>query len=225
MKKWKCTVCGYIHTGEEPPEKCPVCGADSSRFVLLESQEPAAAPTRDTSAPDDENSRQAVAQTKAAAVPAGRMERLYQQVAPLLTRLHAHPVSVHIPNGVLPVALAFLFGGALFNCPSLVSAGFYNLIVVLLAMPVVLATGANDWKLRYGGHFTSLFVTKMACGAVVSVGCLAMVLWLLARPELIVTASISRRVFFFFGLITLAAAVIAGYCGGKLVFVPKDSQD
>ena len=32
MKKWKCTICGYIHTGEEPPEKCPVCGADSSKF-------------------------------------------------------------------------------------------------------------------------------------------------------------------------------------------------
>ncbi len=28
MKKWKCTVCGYIHVGEEPPEECPVCGAE-----------------------------------------------------------------------------------------------------------------------------------------------------------------------------------------------------
>jgi rubrerythrin len=35
-KKWKCTVCGYIHEGEEPPDKCPVCGAPASQFVLLE---------------------------------------------------------------------------------------------------------------------------------------------------------------------------------------------
>ena len=35
-KKWKCTVCGYIHDGEEPPEQCPVCGAPSYQFVLLE---------------------------------------------------------------------------------------------------------------------------------------------------------------------------------------------
>jgi rubrerythrin len=23
--KWKCSVCGYIHTGTEPPAKCPCC--------------------------------------------------------------------------------------------------------------------------------------------------------------------------------------------------------
>jgi len=33
MKKWKCTICNYIHEGEEPPEECPICGADSSFFV------------------------------------------------------------------------------------------------------------------------------------------------------------------------------------------------
>jgi len=36
VKRWKCTVCGYIHVGKEPPEVCPVCGADRSKFVLLE---------------------------------------------------------------------------------------------------------------------------------------------------------------------------------------------
>ena len=35
MKKWKCSVCGYVHTGEEPPEKCPVCGAPKEMFVLI----------------------------------------------------------------------------------------------------------------------------------------------------------------------------------------------
>ena len=23
--RWICTVCGYVHTGDEPPEQCPVC--------------------------------------------------------------------------------------------------------------------------------------------------------------------------------------------------------
>jgi len=35
-KKWRCTVCGYIHQGEEPPDTCPVCGADKSMFELIE---------------------------------------------------------------------------------------------------------------------------------------------------------------------------------------------
>ena len=25
MKKFVCTVCGYIHEGEVAPERCPVC--------------------------------------------------------------------------------------------------------------------------------------------------------------------------------------------------------
>ncbi len=34
-KRWQCKVCGYIHEGDEPPDTCPVCGADRSQFVLL----------------------------------------------------------------------------------------------------------------------------------------------------------------------------------------------
>ncbi len=26
MKKFVCTVCGYVYEGETAPEKCPVCG-------------------------------------------------------------------------------------------------------------------------------------------------------------------------------------------------------
>ncbi len=33
MKKFVCTVCGYIYEGEAAPEKCPVCGAGSDKFV------------------------------------------------------------------------------------------------------------------------------------------------------------------------------------------------
>ncbi len=36
MKKWICTVCGYVHEGEEPPDKCPVCQAMKSQFILDE---------------------------------------------------------------------------------------------------------------------------------------------------------------------------------------------
>ena len=38
-RRWRCTVCGYIHEGGEPPEVCPVCGADRSQFVPVETEE------------------------------------------------------------------------------------------------------------------------------------------------------------------------------------------
>ncbi len=33
MKKFVCTICGYVHTGEAAPEKCPQCGAKAEKFV------------------------------------------------------------------------------------------------------------------------------------------------------------------------------------------------
>ncbi len=32
MKKFVCTVCGYVHEGEEPPEECPICHQPASKF-------------------------------------------------------------------------------------------------------------------------------------------------------------------------------------------------
>ena len=31
-EKWVCEVCGYIHKGDNPPEKCPLCGVPKERF-------------------------------------------------------------------------------------------------------------------------------------------------------------------------------------------------
>ena len=33
MKKFVCTVCGYVHEGDSAPEQCPICKAPASKFV------------------------------------------------------------------------------------------------------------------------------------------------------------------------------------------------
>ncbi|MHB1653112.1 MAG: NADH peroxidase [Desulfitobacteriaceae bacterium] len=33
MKRFVCSVCGYVYEGMEPPEKCPVCGALKEKFT------------------------------------------------------------------------------------------------------------------------------------------------------------------------------------------------
>ncbi|MCI6907966.1 MAG: NADH peroxidase [Eubacteriales bacterium] len=33
MKKWVCSICGYVYEGENPPEQCPQCKAPASKFV------------------------------------------------------------------------------------------------------------------------------------------------------------------------------------------------
>ena len=34
--KYRCTVCGYIHEGSEPPAFCPQCKAPADKFVPIE---------------------------------------------------------------------------------------------------------------------------------------------------------------------------------------------
>jgi rubrerythrin/uncharacterized membrane protein len=34
--RWKCTVCGYIHEGDAPPDTCPVCHAGKEKFEPVE---------------------------------------------------------------------------------------------------------------------------------------------------------------------------------------------
>ena len=100
MKKWQCSVCKYVHTGEEPPEKCPVCGVSSDKFVLLEEDtEPdaiEAEPVAEASKTDDTPGAAFFEKFGSAAV---HMEKAAQ----LMVKHHAHPMSVHLPNGVIPV--------------------------------------------------------------------------------------------------------------------------
>ena len=34
MKKWVCSVCGYVHEGDSAPDFCPICKAPKEKFVL-----------------------------------------------------------------------------------------------------------------------------------------------------------------------------------------------
>ena len=42
---WCCTVCGYLHRGDSPPECCPVCGATPDLFEAAAAEQ--AAPVKD----------------------------------------------------------------------------------------------------------------------------------------------------------------------------------
>ena len=231
MKKWKCTVCGYIHTGDEPPEKCPVCGAPKSVFIdVTEPEAPAPEPDA-VAAPEPEPATEASEATKpaAAAEPAAPKPAQPEPVSPfkdsrfrqlfdLMTRYHGHPISVHIPNGLLPVAILFIFLSAIFNIKGMATAATYNLGVVALSMPLVLFSGWVDWQNRFNGAITNVFTVKIACGIVVTVTAWFLFIWLLFNPEVITTSQPSRVAFFGINLIMLAAAGTAGWYGGKLVF-------
>ncbi len=209
MKKWECSVCGYIHQGDQPPETCPVCGADQSKFVELESEKP----RQDGPEEPEPQAKQAEMKSEDPAAFAKR-NRLFG----LMVKHHVHPISVHIPNGVLPASVIFIFLATAFNLTGLGQAAFYNLVFVIFALPLVLFSGYLEWQKKYNGALTRLFLTKMICAAIVSLSSVVLVVWFFLDPQVSASDSAQRMPFLLVNLVMLSAATIAGFIGGKLVF-------
>ncbi|NLZ16944.1 MAG: rubredoxin-type Fe(Cys)4 protein [Desulfobulbaceae bacterium] len=209
MKKWECTICGYIHEGDQPPDECPLCGADASQFV--EVKEEAAAAAAPQAEVEPLSSVAAAQGAKPAPVP-------LQGIQALIDKHHLHPITVHMPNGIIPMAVFFIVMLVLFGSPTLGKAALYSYTFVLLSMPIVLFTGYTMWKTRYRGALTSVFKIKIAASLVATVLLATLVLWGFGQPSLWQSNASGRGVFLFFSLIVLAAVGIAGHLGGKLVF-------
>ncbi len=213
MKQWRCTVCGYIHTGEEPPEKCPVCGADRSKFeeiipekTGIDVPEPAATAQPPVDDPEEPN------RTK------GGSGKVAGFILSQMVKHHIHPILAHIPNGVLPVSTLFVLVSVMLNFHNLALASFYNMIVVLLAMPLVLFSGYNEWQRKYNGNRTVYFTLKIICGAIVLLCAVIAVIWGALDPTVTLPYSENRWFFMALHLVMLSAAGLAGFIGGKLVF-------
>ena len=187
---WRCTVCGYRSEGPEPPENCPVCGADRSKFVPLEEEDGAergtasgaseaspasSAETKETS-PAENGTAEKKPADKESAEKKGSVEGLLF-VRELMVKGRAHPVLVHIPNGVLPVAALLLFLGLVFSHEGLVLAAYYNLVVVVVSIPLVFFAGWVDWQAHLGAVYTNVIVTKIASAVIAFVLGLVLVLW------------------------------------------------
>ena len=215
MKKWRCTVCGYIHEGEEPPEICPVCGADRSKFVEIVAEENGEKKSKTKIDPLEPETEANVADAPGTTLdPLSKYDRIYQ----LMVKHHVHPISVHIPNGLLPVSVLFIFLAVIFKFTGLSQAAFYNLIFVVFSMPLVLFSGVIVWQKKYNGAMTTLFLTKMICGGVVSLTAMILVVWSIVDPGVLSLTSTHLVAFLFINMVMLGAAVTAGFLGGKLVF-------
>lgn len=205
MRTWQCTVCGYVHEGDEPPEECPVCGADRSKFIEIVSEQPVEMDQPKTQAKTPESKPE----------PAVFHPKL-NPIFDLLVKHHVHPISVHIPNGVLPATVIFIVLAAVFNFSGLSQAAFYNLIFVVLTLPLVLFSGYIEWQKKYRGRLTRLFKIKIICAAVVSLTAVVLVVWLFIDSQ--AATSSGNWLFLLINLVMLAAAGIAGFIGGKFVF-------
>lgn len=204
MKYWQCSVCKYIHEGNEPPEKCPVCGVDASKFIEIDKADvPDKSPKRKSPEKEAKPKKEA---------PKTPMEK----IEALLCKHHAHPVSVHTPNGILPAAVVLWLLAWLFSSDFLAKVAMINLLFVITALPFVIYTGVLEWKRKYNGALTLIFKIKILAASITSITCAISIVWYLFDPAVLV--SFKALVFLLINILMLAAAGIAGHIGGKLVF-------
>jgi uncharacterized membrane protein len=204
MKKWECTVCGYIHEGDEPPEECPICSADKSMFVeIIEEQQ---------------SSRDQTELPTTAKVEPTLLGKVYAFASEQILRHHLHPISVHTPNGVLPMALLFLLITVLFGLPHFETAAFYSFVFVLLTMPVVICTGYEVWQKRYRGALTLTFKIKIGASIITVTLLSVLSLWRAVQPDILTIPSTGRWIYVLLSIILVSAVGSAGHVGGKLVF-------
>jgi rubredoxin/uncharacterized membrane protein len=208
MKKWECTVCGYIHEGEEPPDECPVCSADKSMFVEVIAK----------GGPGETTTGQSAESQTQRTVKPTFLNSAYTLASRLILKHHLHPIMVHTPNGILPMALVFLLITAFIGLPLFETAALYSFVFVLISMPLVLFTGYVAWRKRYRGAMTPIFKIKIGASIVTVVLLLTLIIWRAVQPDIVMTASNGRWIFLFLSLVLVGAVGGAGHMGGKLVF-------
>jgi rubredoxin/uncharacterized membrane protein len=202
-RRWRCQVCGYVHEGEAPPDKCPVCKAPAEQFEELDEK---GKPIKNK--------------------PAAPVEKI-GIIARILLGMHVHPILAHFPNGILPMVVLFIAvsiflrsGTSEFidKAADLDTCIFYGLIFVLITMPFVLASGFLEWKKRYQGARTMLFFTKICCGLLATFCLVALVLWGWFEGHQVMLDARSRLIYFIVAVVMLLAVAMAGHLGGRLVF-------
>ena len=214
MKYWQCTICKYIHEGDEPPEKCPICGVPADKFVEIDEKD----------IPEGKKPKTKVVQeTPASSEPAQTIpepepepDTLIGKVEALLVKHHAHPVSVHTPNGVLPMAVVLYFMAWMFNADLLAKTAMISQIFVILSLPFVIYTGTVEWRKKYNTAMTTVFKIKIISAALTSAICVITLAWYVIDPVLLDSGK--AGVFILMNFLMLACAGIAGHIGGKLVF-------
>jgi len=196
MKKWKCTICNYVHDGNEAPDICPICKVGKDKFIEF----------------SDDDIRGVIPKDPK------KGAKQEQSLSAFVTHQHLHPISIHIPNGVLPVAVIFMILGMIFKNQDFYTVTHYNMIMVLLSMPIVIITGFMAWKYKYKGRMTKVFKTKIYCSYIALVASVISVATHIYYPPGDERGNLYFAYYILIHAVLIAVTARAGYLGGRLVF-------
>ena len=132
---------------------------------------------------------------------------------------HLHPVFLHFPQALFPVAFAALCIYLLTGVREFETGAFVAALFGALVAPLTTATGFFDWWNRYQAYLTSVFKIKISGSFVLMALGASAVLLRALHPDLALLP-LGGLGWVYFGLLAACTAtcVVLGHYGGKLVF-------
>jgi len=216
LKRWRCSVCGYLHTGDTPPEVCPVCGVGSEKFVLIEESAPSSEPVVATEANPKEDEPPEVKAPEDKPAPS----KIMNFIGEMQASFKPHPVMAHFPNALIPTLGLFLAITVVLRVKTL-DHGIYLLLgVICLSAILTLATGIYSWQRHFGGARSKIFHRKLILGVCLVLICLEMFYLRFSQAELFTRFGIPTFFFLILAAGALFCVTLLGHYGGILVFGP-----
>lgn len=189
MKTWRCTVCGYLHQGDLPPEACPLCHAPAEKFELVE-------PVEDNK-PDVAGFGYGLRQMRDTFAP--------------------HAVSAHFPTALIPTCSLFLFLAVVYSHPPLEFAAFALLMVAMISIPLTMLTGFLLWQKNYQKARNVIFNRKIRLAWMLMLVAMVTLSWRYISPDLVVEGGVPLVLYLLLNLLMLVCVTFLGHYGGLLV--------
>jgi len=134
---------------------------------------------------------------------------IYKTLAAIGYTEPIHPVSTHIPMGM--ILGGFLFAIASFKWEAAKETAHQCLILALAILPITVVFGIMDWQYRLAGAVTVYIVAKLILAGTLGIllGCNA---YLYQKGKL------GPRAFMALHILCLLNAIGLGFIGGRLVY-------
>lgn len=149
------------------------------------------------------------------------LEKLFPEKTKLKIRfleIPFHALFVHFPTALYPVAIIFLILALVFDRDSFRDTYFYLMIIAAFFTPISHVTGIVEWKNKYRGAKTHIFINKIRFSLILSVVGGLCTAWYWFCPEILNYTGIYTIIFIMLNISTIPLIIYLGHLGGKLVY-------
>jgi len=127
-----------------------------------------------------------------------------------------HAIAAHFSNGLIPVAVLYLLLTLPSGDPFFEHTVEHLIVISLMAIPVSFFSGLHDWKTKYKGAKTPVFLKKIRLSIILFLLALVAVTIRIAIPDIMYENSWLHWVYIVFLLAMLPVVTLLGHYGGKL---------